>query len=55
MKNPKTKIRQHFHRVPTVVQWVKNPTAVAQVNVEVQVQSMAQHSELKDPVLPWLK
>ena len=27
--------------VPTVVQWVKNPTAVAQVTMEVRVQSLA--------------
>ena len=28
------------------MQWVKNPTAVAQITVEVQVQSLAQHSGL---------
>ena len=38
-------------RVPTAVQWVKNLTAVAQITVEGQVQSLAQHSGLKDPVL----
>ena len=38
--------------VPAVVQWVKNPTAVAQVAAGVQVQSLALHSGLKDLVLP---
>ena len=33
--------------VPTVVQYIKNPTAVAQVAVEAQIQSLAQHSGLK--------
>ena len=37
--------------VSTVVQWVENLTAVAQVAVAAQVQSPAQHSELKDPAL----
>ena len=32
-------------------QCVKNPTAVAQVSVEVQVQSPAWHSRFKDRVL----
>ena len=30
-----------------MVQWVKTPTGVAQVTVEVRVQSLAQHSGLK--------
>ena len=34
-----------------MAQWVKNPTAAAQVAAEVQVWSLAQHSGLKDPVL----
>ena len=34
--------------------WVKNPIAVAQLAVEVWVQSLAWCSELKDPVLLWL-
>ena len=34
-----------------VVWWVKNPTAVAWVAVEVWVQSPFQHNGLKDPVL----
>ena len=38
----------------TVAQWVKNPTAVAQVAVEAQVGSLAQHSGLKALVLPQL-
>ena len=37
--------------VPAVAQWVKNPTVAAQVTAEVQVQPLAQHSGLKDPVL----
>ena len=42
-------------RIPAVVQWVKNPIAVAWVAMEVQVQSLARHSELKDPALLWLQ
>ena len=38
--------------VPTVAQWIKNLTAAAQVAVEAQVQSPAQHSGLKDPAWP---
>ena len=38
-----------------VVQWVKNPTAAAQVTVEMQVQSLAQHSGLKGQALLQLK
>ena len=45
-----------------MVQQVKNPTAVARVTVEVQVQQLAQHSGLKNLSLlklrlgfnPWL-
>ena len=37
--------------IPTVMKWVKNPTAVAQVTGEVQVQSLALRSRLKDLVL----
>ena len=35
-----------------MAQWVKNPTTAAQVTAEVQVQSPAQRSGLKDPALP---
>ena len=35
-------------RVPTMAQWVKNPTAVAQVTAEVQVRSPARFNGLKD-------
>ena len=35
-----------------MVQWVKNPTAVAGVTVKVQVRSLARCSGLKDPVSP---
>ena len=41
--------------VPTMAQWVKNLTAVAQVTTEVQVQSLAQCSEWKNLVLPHLQ
>ena len=34
-----------------MAEWVKNPTAVAQVAAEVWVGSPAQYSELKDLVL----
>ena len=34
-----------------MVQWVKNLTSVAQIPVEVQVRSLAQHNGLKDLVL----
>ena len=37
--------------VPTVVQWVKNPTTVAQFSAEAWAQSLAQCSGLKDLVL----
>ena len=40
---------------PTVAQWIKNLTAVAQVTAEAQVQSPAWHSEFKDPALPQLQ
>ena len=40
--------------VPTAVQWVKSLTAVAQVAVEAQVQSLAWRSGLKDPAFPQL-
>ena len=41
--------------VPTMVQWVKNPTAVAWVTVEAQVRPPALCSGLKDPTLPQLQ
>ena len=34
-----------------MAQWIKNPTAVTWVAVEVQVRSPAQHSGLKGPAL----
>ena len=37
--------------VPTVVQWVKNSAASAQVAEEVHVQSLAWHSGFKDLAL----
>ena len=37
-----------------MVQWVNNLTAAAQVALEAQIPSLAQHSGLKDPVLPQL-
>ena len=38
-----------------MVQWVKNPSAVTQVTLEVQVRSPALHSGLKDPTLLQLR
>ena len=40
---------------PTVAQWIKNLTAVAQVTAEAQVQSPAWHSEFKDPAAAWIQ
>ena len=34
--------------IPAMVDWVKNPTAMAQVTVEVQIRSPAWHSGLQD-------
>ena len=45
---------QQKRGVHTVAQWVKNPTVVAQVTVEMWVWSSAQHSGLKDTMLPQL-
>ena len=42
------KKRKQEIEVVAVAQWVKNPTAVAWVTVEVQVHSLAQSSGLKD-------
>ena len=39
---------------PAVVQWVKNPTAVAQVSAEARVGSPAHGNMLKDLLLPQL-
>ena len=41
--------------VPTMAKWVKNLTSVARVMVEVQVQSLALISELKEPSLSQLQ
>ena len=43
--------------VPAVAQWVKNPTAAAQVAAEVRVRSPARSSRLKDLALLqlWLR
>ena len=57
-------IHRNKHRgVPAMTQWVKNPTASTWVATEVQVQSLAGGSGLKDPELlqlwfkfnPWLE
>ena len=37
-----------------MAQWVKDPTAADQGSAEVQVLSLAWHSQLKDPALPQL-
>ena len=42
-------------QVPPVVQWVKNPTAVALVAVELQVQSLVPEQWVKDLALPQLQ
>ena len=44
-------VKEHTTRILAVVQWVKNPIAAAQFAAEMQVQSPAWHSGLKDPVL----
>ena len=41
--------------VPAAVQWVKNPTAAAQVPPEAWVRSLTWHSELKNLALPQLQ
>ena len=46
---------ENFPEVPTAAQWVKDPTAVAQVAAEAWVQSLVQSSGLKDPTLPQLQ
>ena len=46
---------QEARGVPTVVQWVKNLTAVAWVAMEARVGSPAQCSGVKDPGLPQLQ
>ena len=51
------KLRQNYGMgenlgVPAMAQWIKNPTGGAQITVKVWIQSLAQHSELKDPALP---
>ena len=38
----------------STVQWIKNPTAVAQVDMEAQVPSLVWRNGLKDPVSPQL-
>ena len=38
--------------IPTVAQWVKNPTAEARATVEVWVQALTRLSGLKDLALP---
>ena len=50
---------EHIHKiyikqktgVPAVAQWVKNPTVVARVAVEVRVPSLTWHRGLKNLVL----
>ena len=40
--------------VPTVAQWVKNPTAVSQFSAEARVRFPVPRSGLKDSLLPQL-
>ena len=51
MGTPKLHVLKITLGVPTVAQWVKNPTTVARVAAVVQVQSLAWHSGLKDLTL----
>ena len=46
-----------LHRVPTMVQWVRNLTAAAPLLAEVWFQSQAQNSGLKELSFPqlWLR
>ena len=44
----------YLQEVPTVVEWVKNPTTAAQMAAELWVQSLAWSSGLKDLALPQL-
>ena len=46
---------KEIRRVPTAAQRVKNPRTAAQAAAEVQVQSPAQRSGLKDLALPQLR
>ena len=41
--------------VPTVAQWVKNPTAVSQFSAEARVRFPVPRSGLKDSLLPQLQ
>ena len=51
----KIKLKNKNKGIPTVVQQAKNVTVVAWVTLEVQVQSLAWHSRLKNPELPQLQ
>ena len=51
----KQRFKEVILGVPSVTQWVKNPTAAAWVAVELRFQSLAQYSGLKDPALPQLR
>ena len=46
-----TSLFKKYPHVPATVQWVTKPTTVAQVPLEVWVQSLARHSSLKDLAL----
>ena len=48
-------IKNSTLRVPTVVQWLNNPTTVARVMAKTRIRSLAKHSGLKDPALPHLQ
>ena len=50
IKKEKKKTKTPQIGVPAVLPWVKNPTAAAHVFAEVQFQSLALHSGLKDLV-----
>lgn len=42
-------LKSVINGVPTMAQWVKNPTPAARVTAEVWVQTSAGHSGLMDP------
>ena len=53
--NTNNSLQSMFTGVPAVAQWVKDPTAVAQIAAEAKVQSPAQCSGLKDLALSQLQ
>ena len=54
-KKEKKLIKKWADGIPAMVQWVKNPIAVALIIVEVQFRYLAWHSGLKDLDCLWLQ